>query len=126
MIDMKMILLDVKNEVVEIVEADGLQDYYRHIGTDVIDIVTRRIGGEPYEIICDDEGLLKEYPKISAIDDMGQPMLVGNLLIAGGVDIEGNLEPVEIEDIEYVMQFIQTMYTRSYPEGYKMLTQVSY
>lgn len=123
---MKMILLDVKNDVVEIVEADGLQDYYRHIGTDVIDIVTRRIGGEPYEIICDDEGLFKEYPKISAIDDMGQPMLVGNLLIAGGVDIEGNLEPVEIEDIEYVMQFIQTMYTKHYPDGYKMLTQLSY
>lgn len=126
MIDMKMILLDVKNDVVEIVEADGLQDYYKHIGTDVIDIVTRRIAGEPYEIICDDEGLLKEYPKISAIDDMGQPMLVGNLLIAGGVDIEGNLEPVEIEDIEYVMQFIQTMYTKHYPDGYRMLTQLSY
>lgn len=123
---MKMILLDVKNDVVEIVEADGLQDYYKYIGTDVIDIVTRRIGGEHYEIICDDEGLFKEYPKISAIDDMGQPMLVGNLLIAGGVDNEGNLEPVEIEDIEYVMQFIQTMYTRHYPDGYKMLTQVSY
>lgn len=123
---MKMILLDVKNDVVEIVEADGLQDYYKHIGTDVIDIVTRRIGGEPFEIICDDEGLFKEYPKISAIDDMGQPMLVGNLLIAGGVDNEGNMEPVEIEDIEYVMQFIQTMYTRHYPDGYKMLTQVSY
>lgn len=123
---MKMILLDVKNDVVEIVDADGLQDYYKHIGTDVVDIVSRRIGGEYFEIICDDEGLFKENPKISAIDDMGQPMLVGNLLIAGGVDIEGNLEPVQIEDIEYVMQFIQTMYTKHYPDGYKMLTQVSY
>lgn len=123
---MKMILLNVQNDVVEIVDADGLQDYYKHIGTDVVDIVSRRIGGEPFEIICDDEGLLKANPKISAIDDMGQPMLIGNLLIAGGVDNEGNLEPIQIEDIEYVMQFIQKMYTRSYPDGYRMLTQVSY
>lgn len=53
-------------------------------------------------------------------------MLVGNILIAGGVDREGNLKPMEDEDIEYVMQFIQTMYTRKHPEGYPMLTQCEY
>lgn len=123
---MKMLLLDVMEEKVEIVDAETLEDYYRLIKTDLIDIVKRNISGESYEIICDDEGLLKGTPKISAINDMGEPMLVGNLLIAGGVDREGNLKPMEDEDIEYVMQFIQTMYTRNHPEGYPMLTQCEY
>lgn len=123
---MKMLLLDVQNDKVEVVNAGGLDDYYRLLSVDLVDIVSRKIGGEYYEIICDDEGLLKANPKISAINNLGEPMLVGSLLIAGGVDIEGNLEPLEDEDVEYVMQFIQKMYTRLHPEGYLMLTQCEY
>lgn len=59
-----------------------LDDYYREIGCDTIDIVVRRIGGELYDIICDDEGLLKEDPKVSAISADCRPMLVGNLIFA--------------------------------------------
>ena len=70
---MRGLLLNVMESKVQIVQANGLKDYYRLIDCSTIDIVKRRSAGKYYEIICDDEGLLKENPKISAIDDMGQP-----------------------------------------------------
>ena len=36
---MKMLLLDVKNREVKMVEANGLDDYYRLIGCRTIDII---------------------------------------------------------------------------------------
>lgn len=45
---MKMLLLTVMEEKVEIVDAETLEDYYRLIKTDLIDIVTRSISGESY------------------------------------------------------------------------------
>lgn len=34
---MKMLLLDVQNNDVKVVEANGLEDYYKYIGCSVID-----------------------------------------------------------------------------------------
>lgn len=53
------LLIDVKNNNVSVKMANSLKDYYRLIDCDVIDIVKRCIGGKYYNIICDDEGLLK-------------------------------------------------------------------
>ena len=75
-----------------IIKADGslpkvkdikkdLNSYYREIGCDVIDIVSRRIGGQDFDIICDDEGLLKSDPVVTAITPDGQAALVGTLII---------------------------------------------
>ena len=65
---MKMLLLDVRNNEVKTVEANGLEDYYKYIGCSVIDIVRRKIGDLAVEIICDDEALLYDMPKVSAVD----------------------------------------------------------
>lgn len=59
----------------------NLEGYYKALDCTCIDIVSRRIGGEEFDIICDDEGLLKAHPIISAISSDRQPMLVGNLFI---------------------------------------------
>ena len=123
---MRGLLLNVMESKVETVQVNGLRDYYRLIDCSTIDIVKRRIAGKHYEIICDDEGLLKENPKISAIDDMGQPMLVGNLIIAGEADENGNLTDLSDADITHIRENIHSMGTRHYPEGYKMLCQVEY
>lgn len=123
---MRGLLLDVMQNKVEVVEVNGLDDYYRLIGCSLIDITQRKIAGKYYEIICDDEGLLKENPKISAINDMGQPMLVGNLIIAEEVDEDGNLTDLLDADIKHIRENIHHMGTRNYPEGYKMLSQVEY
>ena len=123
---MRGLLLDVMQNKVEVVEANGLDDYYRLIGCSLIDITQRKIAGTYYEIICDDEGLLKENPKISAINDMGQPMLVENFIIAGEADEDGNLTDLLDADIKHIRENIHHMGTRNYPEGYKMLCQVEY
>ena len=41
-------------------------DFYTLLDCNVIDIVTRSVGGKAFSIVCDDEGLLKPDPCISA------------------------------------------------------------
>ncbi|MCL2522869.1 MAG: hypothetical protein FWE36_08435 [Erysipelotrichales bacterium] len=50
----------------EIKEMESLlKNYYEIIETDVIDCVTVKIGKTDYEVVCDDEGLLKDNPILS-------------------------------------------------------------
>ena len=51
---MKFVFSDVYNNKLKTVEANGLDDYYKYIGCENIDIVRRTIGGVPVNIICDD------------------------------------------------------------------------
>lgn len=123
---MKMLLLDVINNEVKVVEANGLEDYYKYIGCDLIDIVRRKIGDLTVEIVCDDEGTFCEHPKVSAIDITGQPCLVGNLLIASERVIDGNLTELTEEEIEYIKQFIIEVTTSFYKEPYKVIWEMDY
>lgn len=57
---MKVLLIDTDTLQPQVVEtAGGLQEWYRLIKCDLIDIVSRKIGGRYYDIIVDDEGLFK-------------------------------------------------------------------
>lgn len=123
---MKALLLDVMENKIQVVNPEGLKDYYKLLGCELVDIVNRGIKGKRYEIICDDEGLLKANPKISGIDDMGQAMFVGNLIIAGETDDNGNLTDLSEEDLEHIQKNINWMSTRKFPEEYYMLCQVEY
>lgn len=80
---MRALLLDVTQDKVMIIETNGLQDYYKLIRFNTIDIINRGINGKRFDIICDDEGLFKNSPQISAISRKRQALLVGNLIIAG-------------------------------------------
>ena len=77
---------------------DELQTYYDLIGCDLIDITPRRVNGADYEIVCDDEGLLKSEPIITAVSSEGRPQLVGGLvvLLNGG---DGELAGLKSEDV---------------------------
>ena len=80
------VLVDVEKETAGVVEIpDELDEFYRILNCSCIDITVRRIGCNFHNrirvnIICDDEGLCKSDPKISAIDNLGNVQLVGNLL----------------------------------------------
>ena len=89
----------IKGMDVTEVEVNGLEDYYREMEIDCIDIVTRKIGGKRYDVICDDEALLKENPIPTMFDVEGMPMLCGNLIIAGLADEEGNMTDLTDEDM---------------------------
>ena len=111
---MKALLINVMENNTEVVEANELKDYYRLIGCTTIDIVNRSIKGKRYEIICDDEGTFKADPRISAIDDMGNAMLVGNLIVCGQADEEGNLTDLTEADIKHIKEFTNIMGTRKH------------
>ena len=84
-------LIDPENGIAEERTIEkSLDSYYATLRCSCIDIVSRVIGGECYDIICDDEGLLKDPHYISAIDHYGHPALVGAIFVVnydGGEDV---------------------------------------
>ena len=124
---MKMLLLDVVNNDVRMVEANTLDDYYRLIGCDYVDIIHRRIGDVEVEIVLDDEGLLVEDPKPSGISVDGTPILFGNLLIASGrVTDDGELTELTEYEVDEIMDNVATISTSVYKEPYPAFVEVDY
>lgn len=120
----KMFLLDVCENKNRMVEVESLEDYYAAIGCDCIEIVQRTIGGEKFTIICDDEGMFVDKPKISAINPAGKVMFVGNLLIAGGKIIDGELTSISPKGVDHVVKNIIIVNTEEYPKPYCVLANV--
>ena len=124
---MKMLLLDVVNKDVRMVEANTLDEYYRLIGCDYVDIIHRRIGDVEVEIVLDDEGLLVEDPKPSGISVDGSIMLWGNLLIASGrVTDDGELTELTEEEVDEIMDNVATISTSVYKEPYPAFVEMDY
>lgn len=103
---MKVLLLDTDSLQPQVVETEGgLLEWYRLIKCNLIDIVSRKIGGRYYDIILDDEGLFKGAAKPTALDQQQQPQLVGNLVICN-TDGEGNETTLTDEDIKHILKHI--------------------
>ena len=123
------VLVDVEKEILGILEIpNNLDTFYKVLNCNLIDIVTRRIGDSKkvYDIICDDEGLLKEPHKISAVDSMGNAQLVGNIFITGTADAEGNLTSLPMDEANYILNKIQLTKTKKFDKPYPILTQCKY
>ena len=105
-----------------------LDTYYKLLECDCITITSRGFGRsrKRFDIICDDEGLLKDDPLISAIDDLGRVMLVGALLVCGEVDDEGELTSLTDSDVRLLKKYTNHLGTRNHPKGWYMLTSVKY
>ena len=103
---MRGLLIDVWDNEVKEVEASTLDEYYKLIECDTIDIVYYMIGSRYYNIICDDEGLLKDSILVSAFDKQMHPVLVGNLLIFGDTDDDGGLTSLTGDDIVQIKEKI--------------------
>lgn len=76
---------------------DELDEFYRLIETDTIDIVHRRVGDAEYAIVCDDDGLLKGEPLVTALDSEYNPALVGTLIILRDGE-DGALDSLTLAD----------------------------
>ena len=99
---LKTILIDVKNKAIEVVEInDDIDTFHELIGCRCIDITTRKVAGEYYDIMCDDEGLLKDDAIPSAITPDGYVQLVGNLMLFKN-DNSGNLISLSDKDIKRI------------------------
>lgn len=82
---------------------DELEAFYSFINTDMVEMPERKIGGKYFNIICDEEGLLKSNLILSAYNkENNTPDLVGNLIITGMPDDDGNLTSVENADIDLI------------------------
>lgn len=94
-------LIDVENDksgIVEIKDGDHLGQFYKLIGCECIDIAVRKVGGRPYNVVLDDEGLLVSNPTFSAIDGGMHAMLAGSIILFGiGDDMD--LTSIVDEDV---------------------------
>lgn len=103
---MKTMLIDVNKNKVQVLDiVDSLDVFYAKLDCRCIDIVTRKIGGVEFDIMCDDEGLFKSYPIPSACDDLGGIMFVGNIMLFHN-DGKGNLTGLTDRDIEMLRSHI--------------------
>lgn len=99
----RVLVLDVENNTTREVEiSDDITTIYRELGCDVFDIANRKIGDRRFDIFCDDIGLFRDEPIVSAINaDDFSPMLVGNLLFANH-DSEGRTVGLTDEDVAMI------------------------
>lgn len=86
---------------------DDLKDFYNEIKCEHVDIISRRFGGVLFDIICDDEALLKDNPGLPTSwwqKDGYTPNhegLFGTLLLCHS-DQEGNLLDATLNDLQAV------------------------
>lgn len=95
---------------VEIIEELNLDKMYEITKCRMIDIATREIGGRYFDIIVDDEGLLKTVPVPSMIfkdrkEGVVMDALYGNAIIANH-DKEGNTIGLTREDARHINKFL--------------------
>ena len=108
--DLNVVILKSDNLSITITKdtiQDNLDTFYKVIKCDTIDIVRRKIGKKYYNIICDDEGLLKEK-SIALMEKEHREILVGNLIITGLEDKNGELTSLtEKEQTDIISTFLQ-------------------
>lgn len=96
------IVIDTKENTITVREVkDDINEFYKVLNCDCFDIARRRIGGKPYDILCDDMGRYVTEPVLSAINPfMMEDYLVGNLIIVNhkGEDLT-SLTPTDIARI---------------------------
>jgi len=80
----------------------SLKNYYEMLNCDLIDIVKIQFGGKAYDVICDDEALLRQPPfSFSVISKEGHPMIAGNILVCNSED--GYETSLTAEDVVRLM-----------------------
>ena len=119
------VLLDTKTARVQRATIPAnLDSYYEHLDCRLIEVASCTIGGKRFDIICDEEGLLRDDPIISALDRNYQPMLVGNLFVCKSKD--GEFVSLTDKEIDHVLRYAGKLPTRLHPDGLAMLTAVGY
>lgn len=102
---MKFYYLNVKNQVYGTVDIDPkLNEYYKLIDCDCVTIATIQIFGHVYDVICDDEALLKDDP-IPAILACNGMSIYGNVLICKEGE-DGQEEGLDFYDVDRIRNSI--------------------
>ena len=95
-------LIDIEKSNPYVAEIDGsLDSLYAILNCSLFDVASRKIGDQYFDIYCDDEGLLKCNPQLSAMSSNHEPMLVGNLFIVKH-DSEGGMISLNEDEIKLI------------------------
>lgn len=86
---MKGVLINPKRGISEVDFKDNLEEFYNLLECQTIDILSVKVGNIFYDVICDDEALLKENPIPSIVDKNGSAIIFGSALLCKA-DNEGN------------------------------------
>lgn len=101
-----------------------LDSYYEHLDCTTIDIVSRTIGGKRFDIICDDEALLRDNPILSALDSERFPMLYGNLFVCKSKN--GELVSLTDREVSHVLRNAGKLYVNAYFKPIAVIAHVDY
>lgn len=104
---------DIRTTIKAVTIDKTLESYYKTLHCDLIEIPTYKFGGKSYDVICDEEGLIKGgQPVISAIDAAGRPALVGSIFI-----VNTNCRSLSEADIERLDKCVRQVQILSHPTG---------
>ena len=105
----KVLTLEVDHELqgifpqVRLIE-NSLESFYKIIDCDLIDIVEFEVGGKFYDVICDEEFLLKDKP-VPTLFINSETVLCGNLIFTT-CDEDGKTQGLTDADIKILMEYI--------------------
>ena len=102
---------------------DDFREYQRRIGCDCITIVQRSINGKLYELVCDDEALLKSGQYPCAQNQDFDELIYGNIVIVGPADRDGNLTSLSQDDVKNISQAVRPAFFRK-PDGSVVASQL--
>ena len=105
---MQTILVDIENGSIKPVDVpDSLDAFYELLHCRAIDITQRKIKGKRFDVMCDDEGGLKDRPLVSAYSSRGRVALVGNLMFFH-TDRDGNLVGISDDECVHILSCVET------------------
>ena len=116
---MKSLLIEPTNGFT-VVDIHDFHDILDNLKVGCFDVLRIQIGSNDnavYDVYCDDEGLLKDNPIVTAYNKALKPLLVGNLLIAQSNSRGEQIDLTE-DDIKYIQKFCVRYRTKlkSHPE----------
>lgn len=100
---MRGLLFDTNTQDFTEIDVKDWHEYHDLLNCRCIDVCRRKIGNKYFEIVLDDEGLLKDNPVLSASNPFDREcLLVGNLIFYGGVDSEGDFTPITDDGVKTI------------------------
>lgn len=98
-------------------DTNKLNEYYRYLDCRCIDMATIDVDGHAYDVICDDEALLRQ-PLIPSLYISEERVFFGNLAFVK-VDEEGGTVGLDREDLIRLLNFIE----RQQPSLYRWTSE---
>lgn len=108
----------------EIEIKDELDDFYKNLDCDMIELPMRKIDGKTFTIMCDEEGLLKDKPIAACISKKySDDMIFGNVMFFNN-DGMGDLESLTDDDIRRIKLHVNIVMDRNHPAMFHHIIQM--